>query len=101
MDKFDKTMKDFLGKKPDEQKKILSSLQDMCICPTCPTHTQCAKDKNEVLFCVVGMDFGCIAEDKGCLCPGCPVTEVMGLSFNRFCMNGSEATLRYYSGLKK
>ncbi len=65
-----------------------------CICPECPTYTDCARDAQELLYCVVGRSARCITEDLGCICPGCPVTAELGLVHLTFCIEGSEPEQR-------
>jgi hypothetical protein len=33
---------------------------------------------------------GCITEEKGCICGGCPVTNKLGLKHAYYCTKGSE-----------
>ena len=46
---------------------------------------------NELLFCVTGKSPDCIFEMKECLCPGCPVTVILGLDKAYYCIKGSAA----------
>ncbi len=101
MDKFDTGMKDLIAQKPEGQKNKIMELRNMCMCPNCPTYTSCARSAEEKLFCSTGGSFRCIIEDKGCLCPECPVTDAMGLTHTRFCMNGDEFKQRYLHRIRK
>ncbi len=95
MDTFEHILKDFPGMTPEQQKKLVDGLKPMCICPTCPTHTTCAKNANELLFCWNGKSFMCIDREKGCYCPNCPVVPEIGLRHKNFCTRGSEKAQRY------
>jgi hypothetical protein len=79
---------------PTEMGQDREHLRQECICPECPTYTDCARDAHELIYCVVGRSPGCITEDLGCICPGCPVTSELGLVHLTFCIEGSEAELR-------
>lgn len=70
-------------------------LRHECICAQCPTYTACARDAQELLYCVVGESFHRITEDLGCICPSCPVTAEIGLEHRTFCLLGTEAAQRY------
>jgi hypothetical protein len=37
----------------------------------------------------------CISDDKGCICPSCPITGAIGLKHTSFCTKGSEKAQRY------
>ena len=69
-------------------------LRQECICPDCPTYTDCAHEANERAYCVAGRSPACVAEDLGCVCPACPVTDALGLAYLTFCLEGSEADQR-------
>ena len=93
MDTFEKALPT-LGKKAEE-------LRAKCICPDCPTYNDCSKERNELLFCIYGKSFQCITEDLGCICPGCPLIEELGLVNLTFCLLGSEASQRFGLSLNK
>ncbi len=100
MDKFDQTFQGLLKLTPVERRKQIETFQGMCICPGCPTHTECAKKGKELLYCATGGSFICITEDYGCLCPTCPITSAAGLTYDRFCLRGDEFKQRYLAKLK-
>ena len=77
------------------QRADQEKLRQEYICPGCPTYTNCARDVQELLYCVVGRSARCITEDLGCICPSCPVTAEIGLEHLTFCILGSEAAQRY------
>ncbi len=100
MDKYDQTMQGLMKSTPADFSKAVTALKGMCVCPGCPTHTDCAKGAKEVLFCALGESFHCISIDKGCICPTCPVTSQLGLTRDRYCMKGDEAHQRYFLNLR-
>jgi len=79
MDKFEQMMKDVKGTSHGQLDQDMEKYKGMCICPKCPTHTTCAKDAKERVFCLVGKSFMCISEQKACICPTCPLTPELGL----------------------
>ena len=61
---------------------------DHCICPDCPSWTECG-ESGGFCFQTIGKS-GCIKEENGCICGGCPVKERMNLKNLYFCTRGSE-----------
>ncbi len=59
-----------------------------CICPGCPTHDRCMKEREECLFCARGTS-SCGVERRGCICGECQVKA--GYRFPRlyFCDTGA------------
>jgi len=101
-DAFVKTIKTLMSLPADQVKAKMGDLGKMCICGTCPTYnaTPCAKNAGEGLFCAHGTSFHCISQNKGCVCPNCPVTKAIGLKYNAFCLMGSEKAQRFDAMLK-
>ena len=95
MDKFEETAKMMAKMPPAEMMKAIEMKKEMCTCPKCPTYTNCAKNAKELLFCNAGKSFMCISDEKGCICPTCPVAMEMGLKHKFFCTKGSEKAQRY------
>jgi hypothetical protein len=95
MDKFEQMMKNVKGMSPAELNREVEKFKGLCNCPKCPTHNKCAKNAQERLFCINGKSFMCITEEKGCICPACPVTAEFGLKNKFFCMKGAEKAQRY------
>jgi len=95
MDKFETTMASLARMSQSEIMKTISSLKSMCICPDCPTYTDCAKKAQESFYCWIGGSFVCISKENDCLCPSCPVTSEVGLVHNFFCTRGSGKTQRW------
>jgi hypothetical protein len=95
MDTFDMMQKKMKEMAPEELKKQIESLKGMCNCPGCPSYNSCAKNAKESLYCAMGKSFMCISEEKGCICPTCPVAKTMGLKNKFFCTRGAEKAQRY------
>ncbi|HLM83745.1 MAG TPA: DUF2769 domain-containing protein [Candidatus Bathyarchaeia archaeon] len=58
-----------------------------CVCPNCPTYTECTREKGEKLFCGRG-ESACPLVEKGCICGTCPVWDKYGLEKGYFCLHG-------------
>ena len=99
MDKFEQMMKDVKGTSPAQLKKDMEKYTAICNCIMCPTHTTCAKNAKELVFCLVGKSFMCISEQKTCICPTCALTRECGLKHTSFCMTGAEKAQRYEHAL--
>jgi hypothetical protein len=99
MDKFEQMVRTWTGMTPEQQKSGMELTRGKCLCPTCPTYTGCAGKSKELVFCAAGRSFVCIADDKGCICPGCPVTPEYGMKNQKFCLRGSEPAQRYVTTL--
>jgi Protein of unknown function (DUF2769) len=95
MDKFEQSMTNMLKRSPEKRLQETAKEKQICICPDCPTYNDCAKEAQELLYCVYGSSFHCIYEDNGCICPTCPVTDDLGLLNDDFCIKGSEAARRW------
>lgn len=94
MDKFETTLAALAKMSDSERTKAVENLKSMCICPDCPTYTDCAKKADERLFCWFGGSKNCITKEVDCLCPSCPVASEMGLKHDFFCTRGSEKSQR-------
>ncbi|HPD09735.1 MAG TPA: DUF2769 domain-containing protein [Methanoregulaceae archaeon] len=99
MDTFEGKMKELLPVRKEERWSAYDRAKGACICPSCPSYSICAQGNGEVLFCILGMSFRCIREDRGCTCPQCTVYQELGLSGKDFCMKGSEKDQRWEKGL--
>ena len=97
MDKFENTMAALVKMSKSEMIKTLGNLKSKCICPDCPTYTDCANKAGEKFFCGIGGSFSCISMENDCFCPSCPVTSEIGLMRNFFCTRGSAKTQRWDS----
>ncbi|HEX3002556.1 MAG TPA: DUF2769 domain-containing protein [Methanoregula sp.] len=63
--------------------------RNICICRMCPSYRDCHE---EIAWCLAPSGkSGCITEEQGCLCPGCPVLEKEGFTHVYYCIRGSEA----------
>jgi hypothetical protein len=61
-----------------------------CICEPCPTYNECMRADESLLFCITGKAVNCTFEKKGCICPTCPVTKILGLKKAYYCIKGTE-----------
>lgn len=93
MDKFMETLQKMEKMSPDEKKQMLTKAREMCICAGCPSYTTCMKEKDELLFCANGKSM-CTVEERGCICPTCPVTSMLGLTHMYYCIKGTEQEQR-------
>lgn len=99
MDKFEETILSMWGMTPKDREESDGKYAALCTCPACPTYTACAKEARELLFCLKGKSFLCITDEKGCICPSCPITMEFGFRHTLFCRRGNEKTQRYEHGL--
>ncbi len=95
MDKFDQTMKMMKSLTPEDKKMKMDKFLDKCNCGSCPSYTECAKNDQEGIFCLMGNSFRCINEINGCNCPTCPVESDLSMKNDMYCMKGSEFENRY------
>ena len=77
MDKFEKLIKELNEVSESDLKSSIEKYKNSCICPSCPTYTECAANANEKLFCVIGKSIECITKPKGCECPNCPFAQII------------------------
>lgn len=80
----------------EERLKKLKELEGDCVCPICPSYNDCAKKKDENIFCITGKSAGCINMELGCMCPTCPLAQKyqIGMIYNFYCHRGSETEQR-------
>ena len=61
-----------------------------CACPKCPSYNDCARGKNEKLYCATEIGkSACEYKMNGCLCGSCPVHTASGLTNGYYCLKGS------------
>ena len=94
MDKFERLMQTMSQTTEEERMKKIADYKGLCICPSCPTYNKCAKEKGEMLYCLLGASSICITEEAGCICPACPVWEKTDLNNEYYCTKGTEKELR-------
>jgi hypothetical protein len=99
MDTFEQMVRNWMGMSPEQQKTGMEMTRKKCICPVCPSYTGCAEKAGELVFCATGRSFVCITEDRGCICPDCPVMPEYGMKNQAFCIRGSEPAQRYVIGV--
>jgi Protein of unknown function (DUF2769) len=92
MDKFEEKLNQLNKMSEDEKNKEILVMKDDCICPVCPTYNICAKNSDEMLFCVIGKSNECITKERGCMCPTCPFARKysIGIQHNFYCIRDSE-----------
>jgi len=73
-----------------ENEKIIAANRMKCVCGACPTYNECMRADESLLFCVTGKAENCTFEKKGCICPPCPVTKILGLKKAYYCIRGTE-----------
>ena len=74
-----------------ERNKAIEENKRLCICPGCATYNECAKEKSELVYCILGKSQACIIKESGCICPACPITDTMNLTMDYFCTKGTES----------
>jgi hypothetical protein len=99
MDTFEGKMKELMPVNRMERWRLYDYEKGGCLCPTCRSYTICSQGNGESLFCLMGMSFRCIRENKGCVCPDCVVHAEYGLANKEYCMIGSERDQRWDKGL--
>jgi len=99
MDKYEEILNAMKKMSPAEMATAVEKYRGMCTCPSCPSYNRCAKNAKEMLFCATGKSFMCISDEKGCICPTCPVTPEFGLKNKFFCTRGAEKAQRYEHAL--
>jgi hypothetical protein len=95
IDPFEARCREMMECTPQRRVEMTEELRSRCLCPTCPTHTDCAKERDEKLFCDAGKSFQCIVFERQCLCPTCPVHDSLQLKHQFYCTRGAEKTRRY------
>ncbi|NYB27704.1 MAG: DUF2769 domain-containing protein [Methanobacteriaceae archaeon] len=96
MDDVEAFLQSLESMSPEEREEELERFKSQCICPICPTYNECAKEKGELLFCIIGESEKCITDKKDCLCPPCPFARRLsfGARYTTYCMRGSEIEQR-------
>ena len=92
MDEFENLTEELSQLGDEDYVKNIKELGADCVCPICPSYNDCAKDKQENVFCITGMSDGCITMEMGCLCPTCPLAQKyeIGVKYNFYCHRGTE-----------
>ena len=76
----------------EEMAKRIEEVKAICasFCGECPSYT--GTGETELGFCMA-VKSKVITEEKGCLCPSCPITSKMSLRWKYFCTLGSAREL--------
>ncbi|MFQ5819022.1 MAG: DUF2769 domain-containing protein [Candidatus Heimdallarchaeota archaeon] len=91
MDKFEELMQKMMQMSEEERMKSMAENKGKCICAGCPSYL--GTGETELLFCATEKS-EVITEERGCTCPSCPVTDIMGLTHEYFCIRSSEREQR-------
>ncbi len=94
MDAFEKLLGELDAMSEEERQNEIARMKGECICPDCPTYTECAAKESERLYCFLGKSPECIQSEQGCICPDCPIADKAGLNNIYFCTAGSERSMR-------
>jgi hypothetical protein len=78
---------------PTRRENVLDLAREECICGECPSHTDCMKEKGELLYCLAQKS-ACTVVRRVCLCPTCQLTPRLGLAHGYYCARGSEKEIR-------
>ncbi|HII15107.1 MAG TPA: DUF2769 domain-containing protein [Nanoarchaeota archaeon] len=65
----------------------MAGKEPRCICGSCPSFNECGA--KAFCFDETGKS-KCIKEEKGCLCPSCPVQDKFKFSHTYYCIRGSD-----------
>jgi hypothetical protein len=90
---FEEKMKLLYGKMSEkEQKNSREQVIYMCreYCGKCPSHE--GTGEGSLAFCMVG-NSSVIIEKKACLCGKCPITKMMSLRWEYYCIDGTAMEL--------
>lgn len=85
-------LNDFMAglKDEDEQNRFIEELRKECICHTCPTYSNCARESKERLYCILGTS-DCPVHKRKCMCPlDCPVYEKYEFKSSFYCSKDRE-----------
>ncbi len=96
MDKFEEKLNELDGMSEEDKNTAINKMKEDCICPICPTYTECASKAGEKLFCVLGKSAECIDKERGCMCPTCPFAQEygIGVKYNFYCTRDKELKQR-------
>lgn len=85
---FEEKMAAMSGLSEAEAAPMIEDIKHTCknLCGECPTHI--GTGETELAFCVRGRS-AIIKDEKGCLCPGCPIARKLSLRWDYFCTLGS------------
>ena len=86
MSTFEEKMEAMKDLSQEEMAERVKKVKAACICASCPSYE--GTGEKELAFCAVGKS-SAITEEKGCTCPGCPVTDMMSLRWQYYCTRGA------------
>jgi hypothetical protein len=76
----------------EEMAKKVEEVKSVCknYCGNCPSYA--GTGETDYGFCTTGKS-SAITEEKGCLCPNCPITNAMSLRWGYYCTRGAAREL--------
>ncbi len=83
---FEKLVKDLNGMEASQRRSEIKNMDAECSCSECPSYM--GTGETRLTFCVVGRS-SLIKEEKGCICPACPIQTKYGLKDQYYCTRGS------------
>jgi|GEM_PF-1572773 len=93
MDKFTGIMQEMAKMSPAEVAAKIEKTKRCASVPGVPRTIPAQRKKGESIFCMIGKS-SCTLMKTACVCPACPVTDLMGFERQFFCMKGKEKDQR-------
>lgn len=90
MSTFEEKREAMKGLSQEEMAEGMKKIKAACICASCPSYE--GTGETELAFCATGKS-SVITKEKGCTCPGCPVTDMMSLRWQYYCTKGDAREL--------
>ncbi|MFX0208478.1 MAG: DUF2769 domain-containing protein [Candidatus Hodarchaeota archaeon] len=89
---FEEKMKMLAYMSEADQQRSAENVIGFCedFCKKCPSYEGTGETK--LAFCTLGKS-SVILEQKGCLCPQCPIFRTMSLRWNHYCSRGNAIEL--------
>jgi len=89
---FEEKIKIMDGMTEKQKQDSLEQVKHTCkdYCGKCPSLI--GTGETDLAFCSIGKS-SLIKEKKGCLCNQCPISKMMSLRWNYYCINGSALEL--------
>jgi hypothetical protein len=101
MDPFEEFQKNIAAVDARGRAGMIAGQKDRCICSRCLTYNECMRETGDLLYCCIGRSPVCTFERKGCICPMCPVKDLLGLQNTYHCTLGSEKEQRTTTSRQK
>jgi hypothetical protein len=68
--------------------EVTEANRESCLCPHCPTYTDCMALEEEALFCGTSVTMCEDVERQGCVCGRCDVHAAYDLAGTYYCQEG-------------